>query len=238
MKIRTTLLATIVVCVLMSACITHAEECCKKAPLNVLFEVGGWAGHDPVHLPVMLKDVLEKTGDFTVTITEDRDQFKAENIKNYDLVMIYTTGGNLSKEQEQGLCGFVENGGGLVGIHSATDSFKNSDAYWKMVGGRFIGHGSGTFKVKNTGKSHVVVKNTKDFEITDETYRHDFHPDAKLVILQRREMDGDPVSWVQYYGKGRVFVTGLGHAKPAWENPAFQELVTRGLLWTNGRLNP
>lgn len=239
MKIRAILLTFVVAAALISACLAmHAEESVKQEPLKVLFEVGGWAGHDPVQLPVMLKDVLEKTGDFSITITEDRDQFKAENIKNYDLVLIYTTGGNLTPEQEQGLCSFVENGGGLVGIHSATDSFKNSDAYWKMMGGRFTGHGSGTFKVNNTGKSHCIVKGTGSFDITDETYRHDFHPDSKLVILQRREMDGDPVSWVQYYGKGRVFVTGLGHAKPAWENPAFQELVTRGLLWADAKLNP
>lgn len=238
MKIRTILLATIILVMLMSACMMHAQETAKKQPIKVLFEVGGWEGHDPVHLPVMLKDVLEKTGDFTITITQDRDQFKTENIKNYDLVMIYTTGGELNKEQEQGLCGFVENGGGLVGIHSATDSFHNSDAYWKMIGGKFTHHNSGTFRVKNTGKSHVIVKGTKDFDITDETYCDDFHPDSKVVVLERREMDSEPVSWVQYCGKGRVFVTALGHGKEAWENPAFQQLVTRGLLWADDKLNP
>ena len=219
-------------------CTAAADTPCEQQKLKVLFEVGGAAFHDPVHLPKMLKGILEDTGDFEVTITEDRDQFKAQNINNYDLVLIYTTGGELTKEQEQGIVSFVENGKGLVGIHSATDSFKNSDAYWKLVGGRFTGHGSGTFKVKITGKRHVTVKNMQGFEITDETYRHKFHPESDLVVLMRREMDGDPVTWVQYYGEGRVFVTGLGHDAKAWENPAFQEMVINGLLWANGRLNP
>lgn len=238
-------IAAIIVCLVFAVCAAACAACpgCPQADkqqgkIKVLFEVGGAQFHDPVKLPVMLKDVLEKTGDFEITITEDRDQFKAENINNYDLVMIYTTGGDLTPEQEQGLVQFVENGKGLVGIHSATDSFKNSDAYWKMLGGRFTGHGSGTFPVKITGKSHVIVKGMDGFEITDETYMHDFHPESNLIVLMRRADDGEAASWVQYYGKGRVFVTGLGHAEPAWSNPAFQQMILNALLWANGRTNP
>jgi len=159
-------------------------------------------------------------------------------ISKYDVVLIYTTSGALTEAQEKGLVKFVENGKGVVGIHSATDSFRNSDAYWKLMCGRFSGHGSGTFKVKITGKSHSIVQGMSDFTITDEVYRHKWHPESKPIVLMRREEDGDPASWVQYVGKGRVFVTGLGHGKLAWENPAFQKLIERALLWATGRLNP
>lgn len=54
----------------------------------------------------------------------------------------------------------------------------------------------------------------------------------------RREEDSEPASWVQYHGQGRVFVTGLGHGKPAWENPAFQEMIVRAMDWATKRLNP
>ncbi len=43
------------------------------------------------------------------------------------------------------------------------------------------------------------------------------------------------MAWVQQYGKGRVFYTGLGHGKEAWTNPAFQRLVVRGMYWAAGR---
>jgi len=204
---------------------------------TTLFMVGGGV-HDDQVLPPLLEKVLEDTGQFDITITQDRDQFRAENVSKYDTVMIYTTGGQLSSEQEQGLVKFVENGGGLVGIHSATDSFKNSDAYWKLMWGRFSGHGSGTFRVHITGKRHPIVQGMEDFDITDETYRHTWHPDSKTVVLMRRAEDGDPSSWVQYVGKGRVFTTGLGHGKEAWENPAFQKMIERALLWADCKLNP
>ena len=217
-------------------CAVPAVDASK--PIRVLFMVGGYAGHDAVNLPKMLKGVLEGKGKFEFTITEDHDQYRAENIRKYDAVLSYTTGGDLTKEQETGLMQFVENGGAFVGIHSATDSFKNSDAYWKLLGGRFIGHGNGTFNVHITGKRHPIVKGMEDFEISDETYRHEFHPASKLIVLARRDFDGEPAAWVQYYGKGRVFVTGIGHGDSAWNNASFQEMIYRALLWSIERLNP
>ncbi len=209
----------------------------KPRKSRVLFEVGT-SVHDSTELPALMKKLLEDTGRFEVTISQDRELFTAPRIKGFDLVLIYTTGGSLTPDQESGLVGFVENGGGLVGIHSATDSFENSDAYWKLLGGRFIGHGGGAFKVKITGKSHPVVRGMSDFTITDETYRHKFNPESRIVVLMRREEDGEPAAWVQYVGKGRVFVTGLGHGRDAWTNPSFQELIVRAMDWASGRLNP
>lgn len=204
---------------------------------RVLFLVGG-SFHDNPELYPILQKALEGTGNFTVTVSRDQDQLKAENIKNYDLVVMYTTRLTPTKEQEDGLVKFVEDGKGFVGIHCATDTFRESDAYWKLVGGRFRSHGNETFKVNVTGKSHPIVKGMSSFDISDETYCDDFNPASKVIVLMRREKDSEPVAWVQYYGKGRVFVTGLGHGKPAWENPAFQELVTRGAEWATFRLNP
>ena len=236
---RVRLLAGVLALVVVAACGAAAAGQITKpaAKSKVLFMVGG-PYHDSPELYPILQKALECTGEFTVTLSKDLDQFKAANIKNYDLVLIYATRLTMNKEQEDGLVGFVEGGKGLVGIHCATDTFRDSDVYWKLVGGRFRSHGSETFKVNVTGKSHPIVKGMSSFEISDETYCDDFNPASKVIVLMRREKDSEPAAWVQYYGKGRVFVTGLGHGKPAWENPAFQELVKRGAEWATFRLNP
>jgi type 1 glutamine amidotransferase len=226
------------ICLAATYCNTKTRETERPSVARVLFLVGGYEGHDSDKLPKMLAKVLEDTGKFKVRISQDRDLLKPENIAHYDIVLSYTTRGRLTPEQEKGLTEFVAGGKGFVGIHSATDSFRDSDAYWKMVGGRFAGHGHGMFKVKITGKSHPIVKDLEDFEITDETYVHVFHPESKLIVLTRRGTDGEPSAWVQYYDKGRVFVTGLGHGASAWENPAFQKLITRAMNWAAGWLNP
>lgn len=124
----------------------------RPAKCKVLFLVGGPV-HDNPELYPMLKKVLEDTGRYAITVSDDRDSLIASRIKDYGVVLVYTTGGALTADQEKGLVGFVEGGKGLVGIHSATDSFKNSDAYWKLMCGRFNGHGGGEFKVKITARA-------------------------------------------------------------------------------------
>ena len=64
------------------------------------------------------------------------------------------------------------------------------------------------------------------------------HLEAKIQVLARRAKDGQPAAWVQNYGKGRVFYTGLGHGKEAWSNPGSQVLVTHGPYWAAGASIP
>ena len=191
-----------------------------------------WKGYFEVTAPV-----IEKTGDFEVTISTQLDDLKAENIGKYDVVVFYGSGGNFTDPaQEKGLDEFVRSGKGVVGVH-ATDAFKQSDVYWFLLGGRFIGHGGGTFPMVITDRDHPITKGVDDFKIQDETYRDRFHPDAKLHHLAERDLPNDPHSmvWVHEVGKGRVFNTTLGHGRPAWENPSLQQLTIRGLYWAAGR---
>lgn len=206
----------------------------KPDTIKVLFFATG-----PIHnhqgLAPILKQHLEQVGPFEVTITEDLNRMTKLEKDKIDVALFYTTGMELTPEQEKGLTSFVSNGGGYAGIHSASDSFKKSDAYWKLVGGRFTNHKRRTFEVHFTVPNHEAVRGLKDFEVTDEDYNHVFHEEAKLVVLARRPKDWEPSVWVQHYGEGRVFYTGLGHDKVAWENPAFKELVTRGIYWSAKR---
>ena len=203
--------------------------------VKVLWLRGGPV-HDWKNNPPIVKAVLDATGDFEVTFTENLDDMK-ERIKAFDVLAVYTTGLQLTKEQEAGMCDFVQNGGAFVGIHSASDSFKNSDRYWEMLGGRFSGHGGGRYTVYIYDKEHPITKGLKDFEIEDETYRHNFHANAQMrsLIRMSRGNERQSMGWVTYYGKGRLFFTGLGHGKPAWSNPSFQRLVVRGMYWAAGR---
>lgn len=236
-KVRV-LVCALIALVLLAGIAAVADDAKKPAPVSqVLMLVGGPFHDNPALYPILQKK-LEDTGEFKVTITKDVDQFKAENIKKYDLVIIYATRLTMNKDQEQGLTSFVDSGKGLVGIHCATDTFREDDAYWKLVGGRFRTHGHETFQVNVTAKRNVIVEGMSSFQIDDETYCDDFHPDSKCITIMRREKDSEPAAWIQYYGKGRVFVTGLGHGKPAWENPAWQQLITKASEWATFRLNP
>lgn len=197
----------------------------------------GGRGHDWRGFHEVISKVLDQTGDFELTLSAELDDLKAENIQKYDVVLFYGSGGNFTDPaQEQGLKEFAEGGGGVVGVH-ATDAFKQSDLYWRLLGGRFSGHGGGTFPMIILDHEHPITKGMENFQITDETYRNVIHPEAKLHDLARmdRGQEQQSMVWVQQFGKGRVFNTTLGHGRPAWENPALQKLIVRGLYWAAGR---
>jgi len=222
--------------VAMAVALAASGQAGEKIKLH--FVQGGghdWKGNFPI-----LAALLEKTGDFEITQSQDLDELKAENIQKYDVVLFYGSGLNFKDPaQEQGLCDFVRNGKAFAGIHSASDSFKKSDAYWELLGGRFSGHGGGKFKVVIDDKEHPITQGLEGFEIQDETYRHKYSPKSEKLLHHLIHMDRgeeqQSMAWVRDYGKGRMFFTSLGHGKPAWVNPAFQRLVVRGIYWACGR---
>jgi uncharacterized protein len=197
----------------------------------------GGRGHDWKGFHAVISKVLDKTGDFEVTLSEKLDDLKPENIKNYNVVLFYGSGGDFTNpQQEQGLAEFVKGGGGLAGVH-ATDAFKKSDVYWRLFGGRFTSHGGGKFWMRIDDKQHPITAPMTDFEINDETYQNQYHPEFKLHSLGHmdRAKEQQSMIWAQDYGKGRVFNTTLGHDKRAFDNPQLQQLVVRGLYWAAGR---
>jgi len=233
------LVACVITMLAVAAAATQAAAADPAAggKIKVLFIRGGGV-HDWKGLSPILIEVLDKTSDFEVTTSENLDDLKAENIQKYNLVLFYCTGLEFANDaQEKGLCDFVRNGGAYAGIHSATDSFKKSDAYWELVGGRFAGHGGGKFPVLICDRSHPITRGMADFEIQDETYSHTYHKNLcmRCLVRMNRGEERQCMAWVQQYGKGRVFYTGLGHGKEAWTNPAFQQLVVRGMYWAAGR---
>ena len=200
--------------------------------IKVMFLRGGEV-HDWKNNPPILKAVLDATGDFEVTFTEDLNDLK-QHIRNFDIIAVYTTGLTLTKQQEDGLCNFVKDGGGFVGIHSASNSFNNSQRYWEMLGGRFVEHDEGKFTAYIYDSDHPITKGLKDFEIEDDTYCHDYHRNAQMrsLIRMNRGEERQSMAWVSYYGKGRVFYTGFGNDRRAWSNPNFQRLVVRAMYWS------
>jgi hypothetical protein len=217
------------------ALIGLASEAAAAEKIQVLL-VGG-RGHDWKGFHAVVSEVLEETGDFDVVLSADLDDLRPKRIGKYDLVLFYGSGGNFADPaQEKGLLDFVQGGGALAGVH-ATDAFKKSDVYWRLLGGRFTGHGGGKFWMRIDDKKHPVTAPMEDFEISDETYRNQYHPEFKLHSLGHMDRGDEQQSmiWVQTEGKGRIFNTTLGHGKAAWDNPHFQRLVVRGLYWAAGR---
>jgi alpha-L-arabinofuranosidase len=211
----------------------NAVAAATKSKIMIL----GGRGHDWRGFCEVMAPVLEKTGAFEIVVSEKLDDLKSASLARYDAVLFYGSGGEFTDPaQEQGLADFAKNGGGVAGVH-ATDAFKKSDVYWRLLGGRFTTHGGGRFMLRIMDKTHVVTSGLQDFEIQDESYQTEYHPAFELHSLLRidRGQEQQSMAWIQEHGKGRVFNTTLGHDRAAFTNEHFQRLLVRGLYWVTGR---
>ncbi len=115
---------------------------------------------------------------FDVTISQDSAKvITAENLKNIDVLIFYTTGElPWSDEQKKLFLDFVKSGKGFIGIHSATDTFYNWAAYGELIGGYFDGHpwtSNTQVTVKKDDKKFTVTKHFDDiFQWVEETYQY------------------------------------------------------------------
>ncbi|HEY3341927.1 MAG TPA: ThuA domain-containing protein, partial [Anaerolineae bacterium] len=155
---------------------------------KILYVYGGPDFHPTGPGGKILSTLLQSDGRFELDMTTDLDTFARLPEGQYAAVVVYTTGfhDDLTPERERGLLTFVRNGGGFVGIHSATDSFRGSHAYIEMLNGEFLTHPEHhEFKVSITSNQHYLTVRMPDFSVYDEMYHlQNFDPDKCTVLAQ------------------------------------------------------
>ncbi len=201
----------------------------------------------------IVKQIGDRSGAFEATVAEDVTPITAENLKNYDAVMFYTTGElPMTDDQKRAFINFIRSGHGFVGVHSATDTFYDWPEYHELIGGYFNEHPWHqlvTIEVADP-TSPLVKFLGKSFQINDEIYQiSDFKADTSHVLLRldpssvdlkrnsvRHRYYGWPVAWTRKDGKGRAFYTSLGHEEAVWKDSRYQELLLNGIQWAMGRV--
>ncbi|HXG65249.1 MAG TPA: ThuA domain-containing protein [Blastocatellia bacterium] len=227
-----------------------ASEAAKRKVLYLTYSAG--FKHQVLPLSEQIfKEIGEKSGAYEATVTQDCSVISREGLKPYSAVVFYTTGElPISAEQKAAFLDFIKSGKGLVGIHSATDTFYQWPEYGEIIGGYFDGHPwhqEVTVKVEN--KNHPATKHLgESFKITDEIYQFkNYSRDRVKVLLTLdtssvdltkkgvKRTDGDfALAWYRPYGQGRVFYTALGHRPEVWQDERFQQHLLGGLLWAMG----
>ncbi|MGC8970636.1 MAG: ThuA domain-containing protein [bacterium] len=206
---------------------------------KVLYIYGGPEFHPTESAGKLLKALLEDDGRFELEMTNNLDVFIDLPNKDYSAVVVYTTGfyNDLTPEREKGLLEFVSNGGGFVGIHSATDSFRGSRAYIDMIGGEFLTHPpQHEFKIFLKDKNHYLTIRMPDFSIYDEMYHLQNYDPSKVKLIAYTIWQGKeiPMVYTKEYGKGRVAYLANGHSLQALSHPELQKLIIRSIAWTSG----
>ena len=194
----------------------------------------------PVGAAAIMK--LGRENGFDVDSTTDSLQFTKKNLKKYDAVIfLCPTGEVLGTNEQNAFKQYIQNGGGFVGIHSATDCGYTWAWYGQLVGAYFKSH-----PAQQEATLHIIDKNfpaTQSLPDTwvrrDEWYNFkDVNPDVNVLIkLDEKSYTGGenngnhPMAWYHNFDGGRAFYTGLGHTDESWADPIFLKHLLGGIEW-------
>ena len=110
----------------------------------VFSETAGFR-HSSIDEGITAIQEIGAANDFDVDATEDSTAFNSANLAQYDaVVFLSTTGDVLTDEQQDAFEGYMQAGGGYVGIHAAADTEYTWPWYGEMLGGYFRNHPAGT----------------------------------------------------------------------------------------------
>lgn len=177
------------------------------------------------------------------------------------LVWHNVSGAPLSESQRNAVQGWIEGGGGFVGIHAALDDSHSSWEWYRraVVGTKFIGHTMDhpLIPVRVERPEHPAMQHLADtWDWADEWYSFDrsvrdedgvevlasldestYEPRMKLLWIDEDLAMGDhPIIWTREIGAGRAFLSALGHNGSAFQAPEYHALLEGAIAWS-GRLD-
>ena len=138
--------------------------------------------------------------------------------------------GELTDDLAQTLLRYVQNGGGLVGVHGATVTFTDNPMYMKLIGGHFIGHSPVMdFTVRITDPDHPAVARCNDFRITDELYFLEDRAEYQPFAVAHFQGTDHVMGYQRSVGDGRVLYLANGHDPRSLGNRYFQRMLERSV---------
>lgn len=139
-----------------------------------------------------MEAIAEATKGFTVDLADEYEVFTKENLAKYDAILFNNTTNLVpTAEQQEAILDFIHSGKGIIGLHAASDNFKQWEEGLAMMGGVFDGHpwGSGgtwAFQVEDPDHPLNAAFQKEGFWFKDEIYwykEESFEGRDKLRVL-------------------------------------------------------
>lgn len=136
---------------------------------------------------------------------------------------------------------FVEEGGALLALHTASICFDDWPGWGEVLGARWRWGQSfhpppQQARVHVEDATHPICAGVTDFELEDEVFHALEHTEANHALLSASAgPDGvpQPVLWARRYGEGRVVYDALGHTVSSLQHPSHRRLLQQAVQWLN-----
>ncbi|MBK9737031.1 MAG: ThuA domain-containing protein [Saprospiraceae bacterium] len=219
----------------------------RLSHILVFTKTNGWR-HSSIPAGIECIKKMGKNEGWDIKFTEDSLDINDSLLAKTDvLVFLNTTGTILGKKGRSALQNFMANGGGFVGIHSATDTESDWLWYTNLIGGVFKNHPQQQeATVQILDQSFPATSHFgKTWKHFDEWYNFREPIRSNCIVLATLdensytggEMNNHPILWYQYYEGGRVFYTGMGHTDETYQNEYFTKMINKGIKWAGKKLD-
>lgn len=150
---------------------------------------------------------------------------------------------SLSADARAALATHVHEGGGLLGLHTASICFDDWPEWRDLLGGKWVWGTSyhpplDQVDVKFIGGDNPLTAGLADFSLEDEVYHHLDCVAGVTPLATARTAEGEgpqTVAWSHVSGRGRVVYDGLGHDAASLTHPVHSRFLKRAALWAIGR---
>jgi type 1 glutamine amidotransferase len=210
--------------------------------------------HDNIAASVEALKKLGNENSFVIQVSDNPALFSDANLTNYKALVFDNVNNEIfdNEEQKAALEHYIHNGGGVVGIHSASGAMRNWPWFWSLIGGKFSRHPKlQTFTIKVKDPSDPSTAHfPATFQWTDEFYFLDhMAPDLHVLLVgdlttlvdpakdkYPGKLFGDefPLAWKHPFEGGRAWYTALGHQKEHYSDPVFMKHLLGGIRWAMG----
>lgn len=186
---------------------------------------------------------------FDVDATEDASQFEIENLIGYDAVIfLNTTLDVFNKGQQEAFQSYIQQGGGFVGIHGASDTEYDWEWYGGLVGAYFKSHPRvQPAEVQFIDRQPAFAEGMPvKWVHTDEWYNYNMNPRENVhvvAVVKEKSYEGGemghdhPIAWAHAYDGGRAFYTGMGHTSESYSDSLFMQHLLNGIKWAASQVD-
>lgn len=160
-----------------------------------------------------------------------------EQIEKADVLVFYQRG-RWNEERARAIDPFLARGGGAVYIHWAVDGQGGEEAMAQRIGlaarGGSIRYRHGPLRIDfSHNRQHPIARNLTEVDWVDESYWQLRGDRSRIDVLGTAVEEGKPrpLFWTVEQGRGRVFVSILGHYMWTFDDPVFRTVLLRGIAW-------
>lgn len=219
----------------------------KRQPKVLVFSKTKGYRHQSIAVGKLAIQKLGAMNRFTADTTENANAFTLKNLKKYAaVVFLNTTGDVLDDKQQRAFEQYIKQGGGFVGVHSATDTEYDWPWYGQLVGAYFLNHPAiqeAHFTIKDKNHPSTAFFTDSVWIHQDELYNFkNINKDIKVLItIDENSYKGGkngsfhPFSWYHDFDGGRAFYTAMGHTKECWSDSLFLKHLLGGINYALGR---